>query len=145
MKSFLILLVCVAALSSGCSTVVSRSEEKAAVFNTLDLPTQTRLKQNVVRVGDSTDMVYIALGHPDRVLETTTTTGRVQTWVYTVTWQEYNGPAFPGCLRNPYRDGYAWHICPEPLAPDLYSDHEEEFIRVVFQDDKVTAIEQAKR
>jgi len=146
MKSSLFLLVvCVAALLAGCSTVVSRSQEKAAVFSTLDPETQTRLEQKVVRVGDSPDMVYIALGHPDRVRETTTPTARVQTWIYTATWHEYEGPVFPGYLHPLYRGGYARRMCPEPFEPDLYSDHEEEYLRIAFQDGKVTAIEQAKR
>jgi len=146
MKAFLIfLLSCSALLLVGCNTVSKRIEEKSAVFNTLDSETQTRLKQSIIKVGDTTDMVYIALGHPNRIRNKTTSTGSDETWIYTMYWQEYEGPHVVGYRRHAYRDGNEWRIYYEPLREDLYRDRVEEFMRVIFKDGKVTAIEQTKQ
>jgi hypothetical protein len=146
MKAFLLILISVTVLTlTSCSTVGRRSEEKAAVFNALDPQTQTRLKQSVIKVGDTPDMVYIALGHPDRVREKTTATGRDEIWIYAEYSQEYAGPYLVGYRRHSFRDGNEWRIYYEPFRDDMALDTMEEYMRVIFQDEKVIAIEQTKR
>ena len=146
MKVFLPILIFVTAFAlSGCSTVSSRSEEKSAVFNALDPQTQTRLKQSIIRLGDTPDMVYIALGPPSRVRENTTATGHDEVWIYTAHWQEYDGPYFAGYRHHAYLGRNARRYYYEPLREDLYYDREEEYLRVTFQENKATAIEQMKR
>jgi outer membrane protein assembly factor BamE (lipoprotein component of BamABCDE complex) len=146
MKKLLLLLSCLAALMSGCSTVSSRIEEKSAVFNSLDPQTQNRLKQSLVNVGDTPDMVYIALGRPDRTRERNSAKGNDQTWIYSTYSQEYEGSHFVGYRRQAYFDPRvnAWRIYYQPLRADVYRDRIEEYMRVVFHDGKVTTIEQAK-
>ena len=145
MKTFQILLIATFALAlAGCSTVGKRIEEKSAVFNSLDAQTQERLKQSVIHVGDSADMVYIALGRPDRIREKTTTKGQEQTWIYSTFRQEYEGTHFVGYRRHAYFTGNAWHIYYEPVHADFYRDRMEEYMRITFDAGKVTAIEQTK-
>jgi outer membrane protein assembly factor BamE (lipoprotein component of BamABCDE complex) len=146
MKAFLPILISIAAFAlTSCNSASTRSTEKSTVFNTLDAQTQTRLKQSIIQVGDTTDMVYIALGHPDRIHEKTSATGRNEVWIYTAHWQEYEGPYYVGYRRPFHRDGYARRSYYEPFRDDLYRDYEEEYMRVIFQEDKVAAIEQMKR
>jgi hypothetical protein len=147
MKSLLLLLAGLATLITGCSTVGSRIEEKSAVFNTLDPQTQTRLKQSVISVGDAPDLVYIALGRPDRIREIATGKGSDLTWIYTMNWQEYEGSHFVGYRRQSYYDSRAkvWRISYEPVRAEIYRDRVEEYMRVIFHDGKVTAIEQTRR
>ena len=147
MKLFLILLGCLTALMTGCSTVEKRIEEKSAFFNTLDPQTQTRLKQCIIHVGDAPDMVYIALGRPDRIREKATGKGHDLTWIYTTNWQEYEGSHFVGYRRQSYFDSRAnaWRIYYEPMRAEMYREREEEYMRVIFHDGKITAIEQTKR
>ncbi|HXA13520.1 MAG TPA: hypothetical protein VNW23_00210, partial [Opitutaceae bacterium] len=49
---------------AGCNSIGSRIREKQAVFNGLDPQTQAKIRQGVIAVGYTTDMVYIALGPP---------------------------------------------------------------------------------
>jgi len=147
MKKSLLLLTCLAALLVGCSTVNSRIEQKSSFFNTLDPQTQARLKQSIVNVGDTPDMVYIALGRADRIREKTSEKGHDLVWIYTMRWQEYEGTQYVSYRREAFFDPRlnAWRIHHRPLLEDVYSEREEEYFRVVFHDGKVTAIEQTKQ
>jgi len=147
MKTPLLILACVALIMTGCSTVDSRIKEKSAAFETLDPQTQVRLKQSIIRVGDSPDMVYIALGQPDRTRAKTTATGQSLIWIYSTYTREYEGTEFVGYRRHAFFDrrADAWRIHYEPVRADLYSDRVEEYMRVTFEDGKVTAIEQTKQ
>jgi hypothetical protein len=146
MKTSLLILTCFALLMTGCSTVDSRIKEKSAAFIVLDAQTQARLKQSIIRIGDSPDMVYIALGQPDRTRNKTTGAGQTQIWIYSAYTQEYEGSEF-GYRRHAFYDrrADAWRIHYEPVRADIYSDRVEEYMRVMFEDGKVTAIEQTKR
>jgi hypothetical protein len=147
MKFLLLPLLCLVAALVGCSTVNSRIEEKSAYFNTLDPQTQARIRESVVHVGDTTDMVYIALGHPDRIREKASGKGQELTWIYNTYWEEYEGTHFAGYRRQAFFDrrANAWRIYYEPVRTEIYSERTEEYMRVMFKDGRVTAIEQIHR
>jgi outer membrane protein assembly factor BamE (lipoprotein component of BamABCDE complex) len=52
---------------SGCNTVDHRIGEKPDVFNRLDPKAQAEIRQGRVHVGYTPDMVYLALGQPDKI------------------------------------------------------------------------------
>ena len=62
------------------SGVTGRIEEKAVVFNQLEPWQQRDIRNGVVNVGNSTDMVYMALGRPTKIV--TTADGAETTWTY---------------------------------------------------------------
>lgn len=130
----------------GCSTVHTRIEEKAAVFNSLDPQIQARIRQGLIDVGYTEDMVYIAMGKPDEVRQHTTSKGDQTTWIYNAYWQEYEGTRMVGYRRRVYFDpvARAYRVFYEPVRADVYSDRTEERTRVVFKDGKVASIEQVK-
>lgn len=147
MKTPFALLSCLAALVlAGCSTVQSRIEEKSAVFNALPSETQSRIEQGLVDVGYTQDMVYIAMGKADRVVERSTGAGSETVWVYNSYYQEYQGTQFAGYRRSVYYDNRikAYRVFYEPVHADIYRDRVEEVARVVFKDGKVASIEQVK-
>ncbi|ATC62966.1 hypothetical protein CMV30_02740 [Nibricoccus aquaticus] len=147
MKTPLTLFVCLAALVlAGCSTVQSRIEEKSAVFNALPSETQSRIQQGLVDVGYTQDMVYIAMGRADKVVERATGAGSETVWIYNSYYQEYQGSAFAGYRRSVYYDQRikAYRVFYEPVRADVYRDRVEEVARVVFKDGKVASIEQVK-
>jgi hypothetical protein len=139
-----LLLPALLALAAGCSTVKSRINEKSAVFNSLAPQTQERLRQGVIDVGDSEEMVYIALGAPDERRNKTTAEGRETTWIYNTYWEEYEGSRTIGYRRHVYydRSAKAYRVYLQPVSTELYSAHEEEKTRVIFKNGKVQAIEQ---
>ena len=131
---------------TGCSTFQSRAKQKAAVFNTLDVATQARLESGEIRVGDTMDAVYIALGSPDEKRDQTTAKERNTVWIYNHYWQEYRGDYFQGsrpvAIKNPSTG--ATTIYYEPVYRPVYENRTQERLRVTFKDGQVSVIEQAK-
>ncbi|MDB6126750.1 MAG: hypothetical protein JWM35_646 [Verrucomicrobia bacterium] len=79
----LVFFLCAAPLFfSACDSngITGRIEEKAVVFNQLEPWQQRDIRNGVVNVGHSTDMVYMALGRPTKIV--TTADGAETTWTY---------------------------------------------------------------
>ncbi|HTQ31857.1 MAG TPA: hypothetical protein VMI53_11670 [Opitutaceae bacterium] len=132
---------------AGCSTIDSRIREKQDSFNRLDPSTQAKLRQGIVEVGYTPDMVYIALGSPDERHELTTGKGDETTWIYKTYYEQYEGMAHVGYRRIVFFDPATriYHIYYEPVSTPVYSEQEEDNIRVTFVNGKVASIEQTKR
>jgi hypothetical protein len=130
----------------GCNTFKRRAEEKASVFRTLDPATQTRLEARQIEVGDTHDMVYIALGVPDEKREHVTPSARTATWIYSAYWQEYQGTRLVGFRRDVVYDpaSKSYRVIHTPDYQPIYSPRMEERVRITFQDGRVTVIEQAQ-
>lgn len=131
---------------AGCSTVDSRIKEKPDVFTKLDPVIQAKIKQGIIDLGFTPDMVYIALGKPDEIRERTGGGGRETVWKYNTYYDRYDGTVHAGYRRFVYWDPQirAYRIYYEPVYANLHSEQKETYIRVTFRDDKVTAIEQTK-
>lgn len=131
---------------AGCSTFERRSEEKASTFAALSPEEREKLRRGVIEIGNSPDMVYIALGKPDETRETATPEGRETVWIYNRYYQEYEGNFRSGYRRillfDPVRNRYVVFF--EPVYTDVFSHHSEENIRIVFRNDRVVLIEQPK-
>ena len=147
MKTLIRLLfgTCLLVLAA-CSTVDSRIREKSAVFSKLEPATQAKIKQGIIELGFTTDMVYIALGRPDAIKERVGATGRETTWKYDTYYERYEGTVHTGYRRFVYWDKRTntYRIYHEPVFRDIYSEYRETYIRVIFKDGRVTAIEQTK-
>ncbi len=143
--SFISLLLALTVLT-GCNTFERRAQKKADVFATLSPETKARLQNKIITVGDSPDMVYIALGAPDEKKVTATATGETTAWIYNRYWQEYRGEAYGGFLRRTVRDPKtgATSVYFEPVSRPVYADRQEPVMRVFFTDGKVTTIEKAR-
>ena len=133
-------------LLAGCSTINSRIKDNAAYFDALPLESQERLRRGVVEVGDTSDMVFIAMGAPTEKRSNRSATRDVETWVYRVYYQDWVGRAFAGYRRVVVYDEktkktYVYH---QPVYEDIYRERSEERIRVEFNRGVVTAIEQRK-
>ncbi|HXA14625.1 MAG TPA: hypothetical protein VNW23_05815 [Opitutaceae bacterium] len=131
---------------AGCNTIDSRISEKQAVFDRLDPQVQAKIRQGIVEVGYIEDMVYIALGRPDARHQKVTAKGDETTWIYKTYYEQYEGIAHVGYRRIVFFDPgtRVYHVYYEPVSEPVYSEREEDNIRVTFVNGKVTAIEQAK-
>jgi hypothetical protein len=153
MKTFtrrVILSLAALALAFGlgaCNSFQSRARERSATFEALDPATQQRLQQGKIDIGDTPDMVYIALGQPDHRRVVTTADGQQDTWVYRTYWQEYEGSAWMGYRRVivPMRNGRGYAVFHEPVRQDIYSTHADDVIRVNFNRGQVASVEQNLR
>lgn len=130
----------------GCQTVESRIKEKPEVFAKLDAATQDKIKQGIIELGYTEDMVYLALGKQDQTRESTHANGKSVTWIYNTYYDRYEGGIYAGYHRSVYFDPYlrAYRMYYRPIYADTYVQEKEERIRVVFKDGKVIVIEQTK-
>lgn len=131
---------------AGCQTVDDRIKEKPEVFSKLDVVTQDKIKQGIIELGYTEDMVYLALGKPDQTRESLSAAGKTTTWVYNTYYERYDGTRFAGYHRSIYFDPYikAYRFYYRPVYADTYSQEKEERIRVVFKDGKASTIDQSK-
>ena len=131
---------------TGCQTVDTRIKEKPAVYAGLDKTTQDMIKQGVIGTGYTEDMVYLALGSPDQIRESVTTTSRTLIWIYNSYTSFYDGAYGMGYYGYgypyPYYRPYGYYYAP-PFAGG-YRTEKEERVRVTFDAGKVTAIDQVK-
>lgn len=131
---------------AGCSTVKSRIKEKQAVFDSLAPVEQANIQQGVVEIGYTQDMVYMAMGRPDKVRDRATARGTQTIWIYNQYYQEFMGNRHVGYRRDMYYDARAkvWRVYYTPVSEAVYRDRVEEVGRVVFQNGKVESIEQVQ-
>lgn len=127
---------------TACSTFESRAREKSDVFESLPSHEQKRLERGVIRVGDTEDMVYIALGRPDEKRAVDTADGRRDVWSYRSYWQEYASTEWIGWHRSIVPGPRGFVIFHEPVTANIYRTHDEERIRVTFQNGRVVSVEQ---
>lgn len=132
--------------AAGCETVDSRIKEKPEAFASVDKTTQDKIKQGIIELGFTQDLVYLALGKPDQKREKVTAAGQSEVWIYNTYYNRYDGTAMVGYYRQVYYDPYlrSYRLYYRPAFADTYSEESEERIRVVFTGGKVTSIDQAK-
>jgi hypothetical protein len=144
MKFFLPLMALL--FLAGCSTIDKRIQEKSALFNGLDAPTQEQLRKGIVEIGYSPDMVYIALGKPDGIRDRVSADGRELIWTYTSYTQDYAGTGVVGHRRRVLYDPVLKrsYLYWEPVVSDFYHTRVDDRIRITFRDGLVTVIEETK-
>lgn len=80
----------------------ARIQEKATLYQQLKPEQQADILGGAIERGNTTDMVYLALGKPQRVV--TSADGRRAMWVYTEYYSP--GPAFTTGFNNPNSSAY---------------------------------------
>ena len=132
---------------TGCDTFKARAEEKSDTYNSLSTGTQKRLERGKINVGDTQDMVYIALGNPEEKRDVSTSDGTQTVWLYKTYWEQYEGTAWVGWHRVivPAAGGRGYVVFHEPITQDIYRTHLDEVIRVTFANNVVSSVEQQKR
>jgi hypothetical protein len=134
-------------LVAGCNTFNSRARQMSGVYNQLPASEQQRLERGSINIGDTPEMVYIALGNPDERRDVLNADGTQTLWIYKSYWQQYEGTAWLGYRRVivPARNGRGYAIFHEPVTQDVYRTHTDEVIRVTFANGVVSQVEQQRR
>ena len=134
-------------LFAGCNTFQSRARQMSGVYDQLPASEQQRLERGAINVGDTPEMVYIALGNADERRDIMTADGTQTVWVYKSYWQQYEGTAWLGYRRVivPARNGRGYVIFHEPVTQDVYRTHVDDVIRVTFANGVVQQVEQQRR
>lgn len=77
------LLAVACLLAAGCDEgTEARIRERREVFEKLGRDVQKRVIDGIIEVGDSADVVYMAIGAPARMKAKQTSRGRAEMWVY---------------------------------------------------------------
>lgn len=131
---------------AGCDTYEHRAKEKAATFAALSPAQREQLKHGAIQLGDTPDMVYIALGEPDEKRSTTTAKGPKEVWIYNAYHDELSGEIHTGYRRELVYDRARrqFVVFYVPFTVEPIETVAEEYIRVAFRGGKVTEIEQPK-
>ena len=139
---------CLAVLSlialAGCATPESRIKEKPEVFNSFPPEVQSKVRTGQVDIGYTKDMVYIALGKPDREYTRTTAAGSFVVWSYTDRYTTTERQRITGDFRIVDPQG-GFRTTRDTIWADVDVPHEYEKLRLEFKDDAVSAIERVNR
>jgi endo-alpha-1,4-polygalactosaminidase (GH114 family) len=130
---------------AGCQTVESRIKENPETFAQLDKATQDKIKHGIIDLGFSEDLVYLAIGKPAQKRKSVSATGQTETWIYYAASELRANIIHNGYYRK-YYDQKLGVYCDE-YVPATFEDgipEKRERIQVVFQDGKVSLIEQTK-
>lgn len=142
-----ILLLLLAALAAGCSTIESRIRANQDVFDALPPEAQERVRQGRIEIGDTLDVVRIALGDPDETRTRTTAAGTNVVWVYNRYFTRYHGTATVGYHRRLAVDnaGKVTGVYYVPVREEIRSTESEPRITIEFAEGRVLSIEQVER
>lgn len=87
----LLTLLCLVLLAAGCAssnTPEMRRAERAAAYAALPAEQRELVDHGQIKVGMSTDAVYIAWGKPAQILQSENERGGVTTWLYEGDWMK---------------------------------------------------------
>lgn len=129
---------------AGCATPESRIKEKPEAFNSFPPEVQSKIRTGQVDIGYSKDMVYIALGKPDREYTRTTTEGTYEVWSYTDRYTTTKRQRITGDFRIADPQG-GFRTTHDTVWADVDMAHEYEKLRIEFRDEVVSAIERVNR
>lgn len=112
MKTILGLWALVVVLGCSSSSIEKRRAEKSAAYTSLNPEFRELVDQGQIKVGMPQDAVYIAWGKPEEILQSESTGGRQEVWLYHGSWLEkrrywsYRESIYGG---RPYLERYIDH------------------------------------
>ncbi len=133
-----------ALLMAGCSTPESRIKQHPDMFASFSPDIQARVRQGQVDVGFNKDMVFIALGEPQRKYSRTTATGASEVWSYVGTYTTTERQLVTGDFRVRSNEGI-FRTVHDSAWVDVQQEHEYEQLRVEFENNQVKAVERIER
>ena len=136
MRILILTLFAVAALAmTACSTSPqSRIDKNSRAFKSYSAIDQEKIRAGIVDIGFSPEMVFLALGEPERKMIRSTETGQDEVWVFRNRQPSLGFGVGVGAGGG--RTGYGGGVS---VSTSSYGD--EEATRVVFRAGKVSSIE----
>lgn len=139
------LVVALAALClAGCQSPEQRIKQNPELFASFAPEVQDSVRAGKIDVGYSKDMVYIALGKPNRQYTRKTADGTTEVWSYTKFYTTTERQRVNGDFRIRDSKGI-YRTVSDSVWVDVQQQHEYETKRVEFKDAVVTAIEDIQR
>lgn len=116
-----------------CSTPQSRIQERPEVFRALSTDQKNAVSKGGLTKGMSGDAVYIAVGHPYRIVKTTEKNKMIERWIYSEI-SSHEIPVWYGAETS--KAGDANFVFRRDYQP-FYINREEDSFEVDFEDGKV--------
>lgn len=130
---------------AGCQTVDDRIKENPESFASVDKATQDKIKQGIIDLGFSENLVYLALGSPAQKRQSVSATEKTVTWVYYASSELRTDVLHEGYYRHYYDPNSGDRRCVYiPATFESGLPEKKARIHVVFKDGKVCMIEQTK-
>jgi hypothetical protein len=133
-KPKLLFLVLAALAVAGCSTVDSRIAKHQPEFDSWPPAVQQKVRAGQVDLGFTPAQVFMALGDPDRKYTRTIAQGTTEVWAY-----RDDRPTFSFGLGVGSAGGSSAYGA--GVGVTTGGDRDDDKLRVIFSDGKVTALE----
>ena len=130
-----LLIVLATLLVAGCNSLEKRISAQQAQFDTWPADVREKIQAGRVDIGFTPEQVRVALGEPTRKYQRTTADGSSEVWAYAGGRVGLSLGIGVGTARG--SSAYAGGVAYEP--PTYGAD--DEAVRVVFEDGKVTSVE----
>ncbi len=139
--SFTGMLLAATAFLAGCASPDTRIQQNIKLFDGLSPEHQQLIREGRVALGFTPEMVYLAVGEPDRKWARTDANGRSQVWTYTTYESSSGGHLYRGWYHR-------YHGYRDPRYPYYLDDgarREHEYFKVTFREGAVVLIEEDQR
>ncbi len=137
-------LACVVLLAGGCGTPSARIKRNPDLFATFPPEIQANIRQGKVDIGYTRDMVYMALGDPDRRYLRKSATGEAEVWAFTDSYTTTERQQVEGPFHVRGTDGTTRTIR-DTMWVDVQQRQVYERLRIEFINGIVDAIETSER
>ena len=138
------MLVVAALALAGCATPAMRIKHNQELFASLSAKDQELVKQGRIELGFTPDMVKLALGEPDYVIERTDSTGTTQIWRYVGYDASADSHLYGVWGFGPYYSpfmGYRYYGWSGYYARGYVQRPQTDYMRVTFRGDRVVEID----
>lgn len=120
---------------TGCNSLDKRISDQRAQFDTWPAEVRAKIQAGHIDVGFTPEQVRVALGEPTRKYQRTTAEGSSEVWAYVGGRAGFSIGIGVGAARG--SGAYAGGVAYEPTTYGA----DDEAVRVVFEDGKVTSVE----
>ena len=128
-------LLTLLSLIYGCKTTTHRANQYGEAFAQLTPEEQQQVENGEIKIGDSREMVYIALGPPQesKVIDTDKGKNTGEQWLYVGTPESEQ--------QTPQGKLYRFNTVNDFSLKNSFSSSKTNRIRIIFENEKVTNIE----
>lgn len=132
-------------LFTSCATPDARIRKHQEIFDSFPPEVQEKVRNGKIDIGYDEDMVFIALGQPDREYTRRTADGELTVWSYTDHYTQTRRQLVDGRFSvRDHRTGRI-HSVHDSVWVDVPTYHEFDRFRVELDNHRVVAIEELNR
>ncbi len=135
-------ILALAVIWAGCDSTEYRIKKHPDRFAALSAEEQTAVENKTLDIGHSPDVVYFIMGEPDKKKRQFKDGKDKEVWIYTRIYTQSEGTHLAGYERRIYYDAKykVFRVYHVPRYVHTYSEHQEIFSEIEFEEGVVSAI-----